>query len=241
MPLMSPTSGPLSTSPPYATGYGPRPSLRTAWLLTGLFVACTLLVVLRGTLWIDAETLPWFTWLDEYSLGHAIPRVLVLGGQFWLTGSIAGLVGLIVSWVQRRWTPVLVTGVLVVGLDVALFVIKRWSGRPAPRSGVNEVFAGGISYPSGHAACAIVACLWIVHLLAILWPKASWLKAAYIAAWVLAMAVGIATITLGYHWVFDSIGAWLLGLACLVFARHALTWLQDWFDRRAARHRGQPA
>lgn len=228
----APSGSPLDQR--YASGFGALPSLRVGGWLTLAFVACTVLVVTRATLWVDAETLPWFTWLDEYRWGHSIPRALVLLGQFWLTGILAGLVSCWVSLVQRRWTPVLVTFVLIVGLDVILFVLKRWSGRPAPRSGLNEVFAGGVSYPSGHAACALVACVWIVHLIAVAAPKATWLKTAYVLAWVLAITVGITTLTLGYHWIFDTIGAWLLGGALLVFARHGLIWLQAWFDRRAA-------
>lgn len=208
---------------PPRTGHGRLPAMSWAWLLLAGFAAVTAAVALRLTLDVDERTLPWFTWLDEYPLGHAIPRVLVLGGQFWLTGTLAVLAGAWASWRLHRWAPVIVSAVTVLGLDVVLWVVKVWIGRPAPASGINDVFVPpGVSYPGGHAACALVACLWIVHMIAVVDPNTSWLRAAHVGAVVLAVVVALTTHTLGYHWITDTLGGWLLAGAIVIGARHAL-------------------
>src|SRR3954449_11331387 len=54
-------------------------------------------------------------------------RTVVWGGQWWLIGSLTGLLALGAGWRARRWWPVIVTGLWVVAINVPMYLIKQWT------------------------------------------------------------------------------------------------------------------
>jgi undecaprenyl-diphosphatase len=137
----------------------------------------------------------------------------------WLGSAVVivpvALVAAVVLGRSGRWIEL---AVLVIGL-VLVFVgsgaIKAAVDRPRPPDPL--VSAGGSSFPSGHAAHAI-----LYPFLAILAVKltpglrTSWRTAILATGFSLAVVVGLTRVYLHVHYMSDVNGGWALGAA--VFA-----------------------
>ena len=217
------TSQPNGTTPP---GQAIATALRRSWRgvlgLVAAFAGLTAAVSSGATARIDRSTLDWFTQLDQSQSGHLLARTVVNGGQLWLVGTLVLSAASLRALRVRSWWPVLVTAVAVSGLSMTLSITKHLVGRTSPHSGLNAALAQGSSYPSGHAAAATLCLLLLATLTSRAQPHTTaprsrrWVTAA-------AIGVGIATLTLGYHWPADVIGGWVLGAAFFQPARHLLT------------------
>ncbi|MCR6494529.1 phosphatase PAP2 family protein [Cellulomonas sp. P24] len=201
-----------------------RRVLTVAWkLVTTATVVLTVVVMTGATLRFDARTLPWFTWLDHTEIGHGVARILVMGGQFWLAGSVVVLLAVYRSIQARNLRPAAVTGAAIMTMSVSLWLVKVLVGRTAPHSGANEVLDGGMSFPSGHAATATVCLLLGVALGAgpaqVLSRRG---RAMFGAASAGSAVVGVCTVVLGYHWLSDAVAGWMIGV---VIALPAIRWL----------------
>ncbi|NNM47825.1 phosphatase PAP2 family protein [Knoellia koreensis] len=238
--------GPTTPLGPTTAPSGGRPDTPDRWaagarepLLAAALLLLTGAVAAETTLRADATGLSWFTGLNDGGVGHGVARILVMGGQFWLAGTVLALLAAFRGWVQRSLRPLLVAGVAMAGLEAAVWALKALTGRTAPSSGLNAVSAGGTSYPSGHAAAATFAMLLGVALLGHScsgrprrrWPRMP--RMPSVVGGTGAVTVGVCTLVLGYHWPSDAVGGWLIGaLAAGVAAR----WL-----RPSVRHRPRPA
>jgi membrane-associated phospholipid phosphatase len=193
-----------------------------AWWLAGsaVLIGLTLLVLAGASASADKATLAWFTPLDKPGAVHVLWRVLVAGGQFWLVGSACIAVGAVRSWLWRSWRPVVVSTVAVVALDLLLLISKPLIGRTSPHSNLNDVLAGGTSYPSGHTAHATMS----LALIAILGTTAQTTsrRRALLTAVLMAVVVGLCNLVLGYHWPSEVIAGWLLGGLLVVAAADQL-------------------
>ena len=118
------------------------------------------------------------------------------------------------GWGERSWRPVVVSGGAVVGLDLALWALKVALGRSSPHSGVNDVLAGGTSYPSGHAATATLSLFLLAAVLCPPGPSAfrRTVRMGWLCAGAASALVSGSTMVLGYHWVSDVVGGWLVAL-----------------------------
>ena len=190
--------------------------------------AVTTLVVTGATRAPDARALAAGTALDTPGLAHLVARCIALGGQFGLVGTVLILTAAAVAWHRRVWRPLLVPLAALAALNAATLALKLATGRTAPHAGIDLVFAGGWSYPSGHAVNATV-CLPL--LVAVGYRNArsgadrrEWSPPgpAMAATAVAVAAVGLATVVLGYHWASDVAAGWLLGLAVVLPALRAL-------------------
>ncbi|MFC8501005.1 phosphatase PAP2 family protein [Pedococcus sp. NPDC057267] len=200
-----------------------RRLIKDPWGISAIALSVLTVAVVGGsTVRFDGATLPWFTALDTRGVGHITARVLVMGGQFWLVGSIAITTAVWRGVRQRDPRPVVVTGAAMVAMSMSLWLMKVLVGRTAPRAGENTVLDGGHSYPSGHAATAVVCLTLTVALL--------WGGRASMRRWVLPLAVaasgvvGVCTVVLGYHWVSDVVGGWAAGA---LVALPAVRWLDE--------------
>lgn len=156
-----------------------------------------------GQLWVRAHA---------HGGGRLLARALLQAGQrYVLIGPLVVLAAL-VAWRQRSWRPVLVGIGVLVGVAAAGAALKLATGRTAPSSGHDTVLAGASSFPSGHAINGII--LWGLALsyLAALIPGVTARRRSVIAA-ATGIAAGLGTVGMGYHWVTDALGGWLLGAA----------------------------
>ncbi|MEV4400049.1 phosphatase PAP2 family protein [Nonomuraea sp. NPDC049607] len=144
---------------------------------------------------------------------HAFWRVLVTGGQYWLVGSAAALATAWLAWRARSLPVLLAGGSWLVGSELVIRALQLCFGRTAPLREVDLLFAGAVSFPSGHAANAAACLTFVAGVLS----APSWLRTAA-HAW--AVLVAIAVVTLGYHWPSDAIAGWALGIVLGQVGRH---------------------
>jgi undecaprenyl-diphosphatase len=111
---------------------------------------------------------------------------------------------------RRRVADAVVLIAALVMHQVALQVTKEQVARPRPEGGL--VDAAGWSFPSGHAAHAIV---WIALAVA-LWRAVPWLAgrvALIVGSIVFAAIVGLTRVYLGVHYLSDVAAGWALAAA----------------------------
>ncbi|MFC8501751.1 phosphatase PAP2 family protein [Pedococcus sp. NPDC057267] len=186
-----------------------RRPITTNWAACAVPLTVITVGVLTGlTRGVDALTLPWFTAFDTTGIEHVSARILVMGGQFWLVGTVATGLAVWRGIQQRQVRPVVVTGTAMVLMSVSIWLLKVLVGRTAPRAGENSVLDGGHSFPSGHAATAVVCLVLAAALLGDRHHPRRWALTAASAA---AGVVGVCTVVLGYHWVTDVVGGWAAG------------------------------
>ena len=207
---------------------GSRGVWTTVAVLAGLQLLLGLLVATSVTAELDAATLLWFRQFDRPGVAHTVIRIVLLSGQFALVWLTVLVVGALASWKLGTWRPFLVGGTTMILLDALILPYKFLLGRSAPRSGLNEVFVGKESYPSGHAAHATIAMLLLAALAGRVrspdparqwWGMWRW---TVVVAMTVAVGAGVVNIMLQYHWLTDVLGGWALGLMMFVIAN----WLQ---------------
>ena len=202
---------PIPPRPPEAALGRRAGGARELWLLAAALLLLTGAVAAGATFRTDATALSWSIRLDDGGAWHGVARILVMGGQFWLAGSVLALLAAFRGWVQRSLRPVVVAGMSMAGLEVVVWALKALTGRTAPASGVNAVLVGGSSYPSGHAAAATFAMLLGVVLLRGIGSGRPGPRWPWVVGLGSAVTVGVCTVVLEYHWPSDAVGGWLLG------------------------------
>ncbi len=181
----------------------------------------TAVVVAGGLLGADASAQPWFTDQASGQAGHAVLGVLAAFGEVVVAVPVLAVAALWRGWRQRSARPVVVCAVAAAATGASVALLKVAVGRTAPGAGVDAVLAGGRSYPSGHAATAAVCLLLAAWVVA--GPGGGVRRGVLVTgAGVLSLAVGWATVALGFHWVSDVVGGLLVGA---FFAAAATRWL----------------
>nr|MDT0660226.1 phosphatase PAP2 family protein [Micromonospora sp. DSM 115978] len=184
--------------------------------LTGVLAAGLLLnmdLAIRD--WCDAHRPPVAYWTAR------VFNFLGQGG--WLLTPLAGLLAIAVGLRTRSVRPLMVVAAAFVLTYLTIGPMKLLLDRGFPRNEdlphPEELFsdpAGGMAYPSGHVANAIVWYGVIALLLAALlraFGRPAAPPALYRAIRVLPPAVVFCTTTyLSFHWITDSIAGLLLGL-----------------------------
>jgi undecaprenyl-diphosphatase len=136
-----------------------------------------------------------------------------LGGvSAWLV-AIAVALALVV---MRRFRDAVWAGVTLAGIHVLVTVLKDGFDRPRPHAGSAVPLPGSPSFPSGHAAGAVVTFGVLAALAAERWPAHRYLFWALAA--ILAAAIGTSRVILDVHFVTDVVAGWCLGLAWLAGA-----------------------
>lgn len=179
----------------------------------------------RRTLLLAALALLWgaMLWLESRALDRQVLDALYAGGNaFWTTFAlivtrfgdpdllllVTGLVGLLL--IARRalrsaalFLTISLSGRAVINLQKAIIA------RPRPDAHLHLVGTRTDSFPSGHAACAIM--VWMT--LALLIPReARWRRPALAAAALASILAGVSRPMLGVHYPADVVAGWCFGL-----------------------------
>jgi membrane-associated phospholipid phosphatase len=179
-------------------------------LLAGAFAALTAALVWWPPLlsadravrnWCDAHRPPWV---------HSIAVVFDRLGQ---RGPLLPLLLIVAIVLAVRWRsvrPVLLAIAAVITSSVVVEVLKRWTSRGAPHHGSILLFSGdpAVEYPSGHVSNGLV----YYTVLAALLARSLHPVVRQLLRWVPGVLVFLGTTYLGWHWLTDSIGGYLLGL-----------------------------
>ncbi|WP_391858549.1 phosphatase PAP2 family protein [Streptomyces rugosispiralis] len=114
----------------------------------------------------------------------------------------------------RSLRPPLVLAVALLLLNASVGAVKILTGRLGPYEartpGSAELFHGGMVFPSGHTANAVVV-----------WGTLAYLAGRHrrtgaLVAGVMAVGIGLTTVYLGTHWVSDVLGGWAAGVLVLL-------------------------
>jgi undecaprenyl-diphosphatase len=172
------------------------------------------------------------TWATPFLHGIASPGLDAVMNALTAAGTvpvIGPMLAVVVAWLtlKRRYGGVLFLVVASAGSLLLQGVMKLWFERPRPKLPWAQVLPD-YSFPSGHTMNAII---FYVALALIVWSMFGRRigVAALVSAIVLALAVGLSRIYLGYHYLTDVVGALLAGIAWLLVVGAAFNARPGWW------------
>ncbi len=139
-----------------------------------------------------------------------VAKVLTFLGSAWVVLPVAIIAGVLLAR-RERWTELAVLAAAVILSFVAVEALKALIDRPRPPDPL--VGTVGSSYPSGHAAHAVLYPALAVMAVALLRPAVKWSTALIGAGLGIALVVGVTRVYLRAHYLSDVFGGWALGAA----------------------------
>ena len=134
-----------------------------------------------------------------------------------VTATVLIISAILIARHFKSWRPLNLSILAVLALNLVVGLSKLFIGRTKPKLNVDLVYAGGLSYPSGHASNAILTWGVLAYIL---------YRYSHPSAWhPLAMGFAAGTFTLGVcvvsafrntHWLSDLLGGLFIGGALLV-------------------------
>jgi membrane-associated phospholipid phosphatase len=120
------------------------------------------------------------------------------------------VLGVLVLAALRQWRGAIALALSVLATQVVVAIVKVLVTRPRPEADVALADHSGYSFPSGHSASAVALYVTLALVAASLWHT-RWRTAAYVAAGLVALAVGLSRVYLGAHYPTDVLAGWLTG------------------------------
>jgi undecaprenyl-diphosphatase len=111
---------------------------------------------------------------------------------------------------HRTWRPVLLSVYTVLSLNVVVGGMKILIGRSETETGDPDVFAGGVIFPSGHAANMVLTGGLVIYLLRRYAGRPRTRLLVVVVSVLTALTVAT-SIYIGSHWASDLIGGALVG------------------------------
>jgi membrane-associated phospholipid phosphatase len=211
----------------------PRPA---GWWFDGLLVAALAALTAALVWWPPLVRLDLAVrdWCDGHRPAPVFALMLALDhlGQGGPLTTVTVLLSGWLAWRHRTVRPVILAGLAPIVSTLLIVGLKRWTARGAPHYGSVRLFSDGDLYPSGHVSNAVV----YFTVLAVLLAPYLTVAARRLLRWLPGPLTFIGTTYLGYHWLTDSVGGYLLGL---LIARLLLRlpWrtvpLPGWLERRS--------
>ncbi|HVX45039.1 MAG TPA: phosphatase PAP2 family protein [Mycobacteriales bacterium] len=142
---------------------------------------------------------------------------LVMIGQRGPAAMVTGTIAVMLAWRFRTWRPILVLGGTLLALNLAVGGGKLYTARLKPAEGTADIFAGGIIFPSGHAANVVITWGIAVYLLGAYGVvRRRWIGTSIAAG--ASLIVGVGSIYLDTHWLSDILAGWAVGAIILMVA-----------------------
>ena len=192
-------------------------ALKWAGLLFVGFLIVTQQVITNGPLiHLDAKIFnaarPHLTKLEKLLL----LRIDNLG----LRGVTATILLITAFFIARRfksWRPLNLSVLALLALNLVVGLAKLGVGRTKPKLNVDLVYAGGLSYPSGHASNAILTWGVLAYILYRYSHPNAWHPLAMgVAAGAFTVGVCVVSAFRNTHWLSDLLGGLFIGGALLV-------------------------
>ena len=134
-----------------------------------------------------------------------------------VTATILFITAFIIARRFKSWRPLNLSVLAVLALNLVVGLAKLGVGRTKPRLNVDLVYAGGLSYPSGHASNAILTWGVLAYILYRYSHPNAWHPLAMsFAAGAFTLGVCIVSAFRNTHWLSDLLGGLFIGGALLV-------------------------
>ena len=134
-----------------------------------------------------------------------------------VTATVLIISAILIARHFKSWRPLNLSILAVLALNLVVGLSKLFIGRTKPKLNVDLVYAGGLSYPSGHASNAILT-----------WGVLAYLIYRYthpenyhgilmgVATGVITTLVCLVSLFRNTHWLSDLVGGLFIGGALLV-------------------------
>ncbi len=135
-----------------------------------------------------------------------------------LTATVLLVTAAFIGWRFKSWRPIYLSVSALLLLNGVVGISKIIFGRTKPRLALDLLHAGGLSYPSGHSANALLTwgmTAYLIYRYTHREPfngiKLNWLVA------LIAVTVCVSSLVRNTHWFSDLLGGVLIGGSLLVF------------------------
>lgn len=151
---------------------------------------------------------PWFDFI--------LMRIDDLG----LRGLTAPALLIAAIYIARRfktWRPLNLAVLSLIALNVTVGLAKLLIGRTKPQLNVDLIYAGGLSYPSGHASNALLSwgvLAYLIYRYAHVDRYRGRLASTGVA--LISLSVCVVSLFRNTHWLSDLVGGLFIGAALLV-------------------------
>jgi len=195
-----------------------KSALRWSGALFVGFILVTLDIYFEGLLWrIDQYFAdikrPVFTGFTNF----IILRIDDLGLR-WVTASILLIMAIMVSRRFKSWRPLNLSILSLIFLNLFVGAAKIGFGRCKAREDFDLcMFSGGMAYPSGHIANALVTWGLFAYIIFRYTHRAPFegLRLYWLVA-LISISVGVVSLLRNTHWFTDLIGGMFLGGSILI-------------------------
>jgi membrane-associated phospholipid phosphatase len=159
----------------------------------------------------NADRVDFPTWID-----FVFMRIDNLG----LRGLTATALMIAAIYIARRfktWRPLNLAMLSLIALNLTVGLAKLLIGRTKPQLNVDLIYAGGLSYPSGHASNAILT--WgVLAYLIYRYAHVDRYRGRLASAGVVLVSLSVCVVSLfrNTHWLSDLVGGLFIGAALLV-------------------------
>ena len=134
-----------------------------------------------------------------------------------LTGTALMIAAIYIARRFRTWRPLNLAILSLIALNVTVGLSKLLIGRTKPQLNVDLIYAGGLSYPSGHASNAILSwgvLAYLIYRYAHVDRYRGRLASTGVA--LVSLSVCIVSLFRNTHWLSDLVGGLFIGAALLV-------------------------
>jgi membrane-associated phospholipid phosphatase len=192
-------------------------ALKWAGALFVGFVLVTHQVIINGPL-IQLDAIVFNA--DRPKLTSLERLILLRIDNLGLRGVTATILIITAFFIARRfksWRPLNLSILAVLALNLVVGLAKLGIGRTKPRLNVDLVYAGGLSYPSGHASNAILTWGVLAYILYRYSHPNAWHPYAMgFLAGIFTLGVCVVSAFRNTHWISDLVGGLFIGGALLV-------------------------
>jgi membrane-associated phospholipid phosphatase len=117
----------------------------------------------------------------------------------------------------KTWRPLNLAVLSLIALNLTVGLAKLLIGRTKPQLNVDLIYAGGLSYPSGHASNAILSwgvLAYLIYRYAHVDRYRGRLASTGVA--LISLSVCVVSLFRNTHWLSDLVGGLFIGAALLV-------------------------
>lgn len=134
-----------------------------------------------------------------------------------LTATVLMIAAIYIARRFKTWRPVNLAILSLLALNLTVGLAKLLIGRTKPQLNVDLIYAGGLSYPSGHASNALLSwgvLAYLIYRYAHVDRYRGRLASTGVA--LISLSVCVVSLFRNTHWLSDLVGGLFIGAALLV-------------------------